>query len=370
MDPVTLAAARKEIQKAFEGAGAIKGDKGDPGPQGPQGPKGDTGPIGPAGPEGLQGPKGDTGDPGPEGPQGPKGEPGEPGGQGAEGPRGEQGPQGDPGPKGDIGPTGMTGADGATGPQGPAGPQGIQGLKGDPGDPFLIRKIYPTVSDMNDGFATDGLPEGALVGISSDTGGADAAHLYTKGADQYYFFFDLGTISGITGPKGEKGDQGPAGADGATGPQGPAGQKGETGPQGPKGDKGDQGLPGATVTIEESDDGNWHIRKWSDGYIEMTGFEEKDLPVTGWVKQGEIYVIDSFIRARRYPIQLSQHYTTQTSAVFGEGTRHAYGVWLTPTQYISALEGLPGYAIWRGDIPPETVVSKLKFCSFVTGRWK
>lgn len=195
MDLVTLAAAKKFTTETMAGAGAIKGDKGDPGPQGP---KGDPGPTGPQGPPGVQGPKGEVGDPGPQGLQGPSG------------------------PKGDIGatgPQGIQGTRGETGPAGPKGEQGIQGPKGNQGDPFLIQKIYDSVSEMNDGYATDGLPLGALVGISSAGGAAESGWLYAKGDTVYEFFFDLGSVDGIAGPKGDpgpqgsKGDPGPAGAD-------------------------------------------------------------------------------------------------------------------------------------------------------------
>lgn len=87
--------------------------------------------------------------------------------------------------------------------KGPQGQQGIQGIQGERGEPFLIQKVYPTVDDMNNGYATDGLPEGALVGISSDTGGADGGKIYIKGKDVYELFFDLANVDGIQGADGK-----------------------------------------------------------------------------------------------------------------------------------------------------------------------
>lgn len=183
----------------------------------------------PVGADGAPGPAGARGLSGAQGPTGPKGE------QGEVGPAGEQGIQG---------PVGPAGADGAVGPTGPQGAQGIQGEKGAPGEPFLISKIYAAKSAMDAGYATDGLKEGQLVGISTETGGSDGGHIYIKGASAYEFFFDLGSVDGIAGPQGPTGSQGPTGPAGETGPQGPPGPQGPQGPVGPKGDKGDKGDPG------------------------------------------------------------------------------------------------------------------------------
>lgn len=181
MDVVTFSQIDKRIAQALAGAGALKGDKGD------------------------------KGDPGPQGPPGVQG---------------EQGIQGPPGPQGEPGADGM---------------QGAQGIPGNPGDPFLIHKVYATVAAMNAGYSTDGIKEGQLVGISTETGGADGGHVYIKGPVNYEFFFDLASVDGIAGPPGPQGIQGPPG------PQGEQGIQGIPGPQGSEGTPG-YGLPaGGTV---------------------------------------------------------------------------------------------------------------------------
>lgn len=199
-----------------------------------------------------QGEKGSQGVPGPQGLQGQQGIQGE---KGDKGDTGEKGLQGVQGPKGD---TGEQGPIGLTGPQGIQGLQGIQGPKGEQGTPFLITKVYATKVDMDNGYSTDGVLEGQLVAISTDTGGDQGGYIYVKGPTQYDFFYDISTTEGIQGPQGEQGpqgvqgEQGPAGPTGPQGIQGPAGPQGEqgiqgeVGPQGPKGDKGDQGIQGNT----------------------------------------------------------------------------------------------------------------------------
>ena len=203
---------------------------------------------------------------GAQGPAGQRGEKGDPGAQGPAGPQGETGPQGQTGPQGAVGATGPQGAPGATGQIGPQGPQGIQGEKGDPGSPFLISKVYATKGEMDSGYATDGLAQGQLAAIATDTGGDQGGYIYVKGPTAYDFFYDISTTEGIqgpqgpAGPQGPQGEQGPAGAAGATGPQGeqgepgPAGPQGETGPAGPAGSQGPAGADGvdgqaATITV-------------------------------------------------------------------------------------------------------------------------
>lgn len=290
----------EEIEEQRE---ALKGPQGDIGPQGPEGPqgiKGDKGEKGDRGETGLQGIQGPQGEPGPKGEPGERGEQGPQGERGPQGPkgadgvmtfadltdeqkeslRGPQGAQGPAGPTGETGaaftydmfteeqlmalrgPKGDTGAEGPrgiqgeqgaqgekgeTGPQGPRGEQGIQGVKGDKGDPFTIAKTFTSVEEMNAGFATDGIYEGAFVVISSTTEDENNAKLYVKGADKYTFVTDLSGAKGIkgeTGPQGPQGVQGEQGIQGPKGEQGPKGDTGEVGPQGPKGDTGSQGIQG------------------------------------------------------------------------------------------------------------------------------
>ena len=137
---------------------------------------------------------------------------------------------------------GEKGDAGAAGPQGPAG------------EAFKIAKTFTSITEMNKGFATDGVKTGQFVVI--DTGNVqdeDNAKLYMKGAESYTYITDLSGATGLTGPQGPQGLQGaagpagPAGAKGEQGLQGPAGAKGErgeTGPQGPQGLKGERGETG------------------------------------------------------------------------------------------------------------------------------
>lgn len=179
------------------------------GPQGPAGPQGPQGPQGEVGPQGLQGIQGPEGPVGPVGPQGPKG------------PKGDTGEQGPIGPKGERGEQGPAGPQGAAGAQGPMGPQGPQG------EAFSIKKIYSSVTEMNAGYATDGVPLNSFVLINNgDVEDPDNAKLYVKGEEAYQFLVDLSGATGIQGPAGPQGPVGPAGPQGPKGEQGPAGSGG------------------------------------------------------------------------------------------------------------------------------------------------
>lgn len=79
---------------------------------------------------------------------------------------------------------------------------GKDGDKGDPGKPFRVEKVYTTVAAMNEGFSTDGVPEGGFVVIQSSVEDEDNARLYVKGANSYSFLVDL---SGAQGMKGKDG---------------------------------------------------------------------------------------------------------------------------------------------------------------------
>lgn len=208
---------------------------------GPQGEKGDKGDKGNKGDVGQTGPQGETG---PQGPQGVKGDQGIPGvsptfewqgttlvitdveGQKSQDLKGEKGDQGIQGPQG---------IQGETGEQGPQGIQGIQGPKGDRGEPFGVDKVYESVDAMNAGYATDGVPVGGFVVITTgDVEDEDNAKLYVKGETQYEFITDMSGAQGIQGPQGEQGPQGPVG------------------PQGPKGDTGDAGQMDAALDAEST----------------------------------------------------------------------------------------------------------------------
>lgn len=79
------------------------------------------------------------------------------------------------------------------------------------GDPFQIKKVYDSVSDMNDDYNNPDIAIGDLVAIVSDPSDPDNASLYVKGDTQYEFFMDMSGAQGIRGETGATGPRGPQG---------------------------------------------------------------------------------------------------------------------------------------------------------------
>lgn len=98
--------------------------------------------------------------------------------------------------------------------RGEQGPQGPQGPQGDIGKPFMIRKTYPSIEQMNDSFSTDEVNVGEFVVITTgNVEDEDNAKLFLKGDTCYEFITDLSGAQGIQGPQGEQGMQGEPGKD-------------------------------------------------------------------------------------------------------------------------------------------------------------
>ncbi|POP32506.1 collagen-like protein [Lactonifactor longoviformis] len=93
------------------------------------------------------------------------------------------------------------------------------GPRGPIGEPFYIAKVYHSISEMNAGYASDGVKNGSYVMLSTgNVEDEDNAKVYIKGSAAYEFIVDL---SGAKGSQGDKGDRG---------------EKGDKGDQGEKGD--------------------------------------------------------------------------------------------------------------------------------------
>lgn len=104
---------------------------------------------------------------------------------------------------------------------------GAKGDKGDIGAPFQIKKIYPSIAEMNASYATDEVAIGEFVLINNDNvDDTDNSKLYCKTDTQYGFITDLSGAQGIVGPAGRDGIDGTNGADGANGKDGINGKDG------------------------------------------------------------------------------------------------------------------------------------------------
>ena len=125
------------------------------------------------------------------------------------------------------------------------------------------------------------------------------------------------------------------------------------------------GLP----AFEEYDtEDGWHVRKWSDGYVEMTYSAHKILSID--VPHGTFYW-SAEQPGVPYPVPLVKRYSLLMDT---EGDADGSIVWVGTIEGHSAvvtsytkLAGLPVYRVIRG-----TEMSDVGFTitAFVTGRWK
>ena len=170
------------------------------------------------------------------------------------------------------------------------------------GDAFSIKKVYPSIPDMNADLDNPEIKEGDFVLINTnDVEDPDNAQLYIRTETGFRFLVDMSGAIGFTGktpqfgigtvtkgddpvaslsedgtdadgnpkyklnlvlPKGDKGDKGDTGDIGPIGPKGEpfvysdftaeqlAGLKGPKGDKGENGDKGDKGDTGAAFTYD------------------------------------------------------------------------------------------------------------------------
>jgi hypothetical protein len=80
---------------------------------------------------------------------------------------------------------------------------GKEGKKGDTGEGFKIAKIYTSISAMNVGYSTDGVPIGGFVLINTNNpDDPDNSKLYVKGNASYTYLNDLSGAQGIQGTSG------------------------------------------------------------------------------------------------------------------------------------------------------------------------
>lgn len=121
----------------------------------------------------------------------------------------------------------------------------------------------------------------------------------------------------------------------------------------------------AAVAEYNTDDG-WHVRKFSDGYVEMISSDTITMAVEDWTLYGTGYAKDMGFTGKTFPLTLTVLYDIIPSLIT---VGHGYGAWLTLSAYsTSPLTFAPGYSIWRFTVPNASKVYTLK--RLVLGRWK
>lgn len=202
---------------------------------------------------------------------------------------------------------------------------------------------------------------------------------------------------GPQGEKGEQGERGPKGDDGAPGETGPAGPAGEAGPPGKDGEPGKDATingenvlnivegknikiqqDGGTLTIsaagggsgielEEYDTvvgvGNWHVRKWSNGYCELSGTKRyTGMNITnysnGWYSQ------TSYPSIGTLPFPLVKKYIEIDTASCRTADAVIYAVQTVPANELTNANIV--YPVSNRFLPNMAI----ELSCYITGLWK
>lgn len=116
------------------------------------------------------------------------------------------------------------------------------------------------------------------------------------------------------------------------------------------------------ITIDEYDQDGWHIRKWSDGYVEMVLNVAYLISESEWSQFGSVYMTPSGSLPRfNYPISLAKRYKEDLSIHTDE-----YMIGLFSGENVGNKTGV--YNFMRGVAPTISIQVYLTFN--VTGRWK
>lgn len=133
------------------------------------------------------------------------------------------------------------------------------------------------------------------------------------------------------------------------------------------------------LTVEEStvDDtlggGQWVVRKYSDGYCDLTYIISKAYNAERWVAKGSLFIIDpaGYPGSLPLPINLVSHYSTNWS-VTSKTSAGNYGCWCMQGGFVNKeteLSHIPYVTLLRPSKSGEGTYSARLTCR-VTGRWK
>lgn len=120
------------------------------------------------------------------------------------------------------------------------------------------------------------------------------------------------------------------------------------------------------MSLEEYDRNGWHVRKWSNGYVEMSC--EKELTNPSWASgSGTHYVSKDIISNLPLPLSLIKRYTVQTYAMYAGG--NGSGFTTVAGEDPDPLTMCPNINVngTSANVPNPSVV---RLQVFITGRWK
>lgn len=129
---------------------------------------------------------------------------------------------------------------------------------------------------------------------------------------------------------------------------------------------------GASIAIEDYDtEDNWHVRKWSDGYVEMSITKFCPLTQDLIYNSGDLYYAANVFPHMPYPLPLVERYCEHAS--YQVHPKALYAGWVAPRGVVDQydLTQTMAYSMYRattfGSIPSGVQVG---INITVNGRWK
>lgn len=189
----------------------------------------------------------------------------------------------------------------------------------------------------------------------------------------------LASLKGPPGPAGKDGDPGDQGPPGENGKEGPAGAPGFsptvavepieggnkvtiTDKDGPKQFDVMNGTDAAAIEDYTTDDG-WHVRKYSDGYVEMVLTVSETVSADSWAAWGNGYVVSaSNVPVYNYPFTLTTVYVEDCALTIDSGA------WSITYAKDNGNSKTNTYGYYRGTaVTTDRIVNRH---ISVKGRWK
>lgn len=126
-----------------------------------------------------------------------------------------------------------------------------------------------------------------------------------------------------------------------------------------------------TISVQDYDtDDGWHVRKYSDGYVEMSRHDEAIISSDNFVAWGSIFIVDGLYKQRPLPVSMTEKYhdflsVAERTAGYGY---NGYGLIPITGGVYNELTYMPSISLARATKLTSEHTYSIYYS--VTGRWK
>ena len=122
-------------------------------------------------------------------------------------------------------------------------------------------------------------------------------------------------------------------------------------------------LPERLFIQEYDTEDGWHVRKWSDGYVELFCKKSGTIPVSSWVSSSSLYTVVGFFPSSPFPFPLTRIYKEDSYVI------DSWGCFTMSNKLAeNPLTGTNALRIYTYQKPGVPVTYNHYYA--VTGRWK